>query len=165
MKISRVLQVITTISLTIALWLFPVASILAADNQSNQSMHQSALLVAPDPRDRISVYPQPNTRHRRVGYGMSGDQVTILEQVGSNDGYTWNYVKFDAPPYLKGWIREDAISQATPSPGSNSQVKQPSVQVEQPLKQPDYNSRDRPFGYSTPVYQDRQGNQQYTNRH
>jgi len=72
-------------------------------------MNQPSVLVAPEPNFEIDVYPKPGTDKQRVGYGVGGDQVTVLEQVGSNEGYTWNYVQFAGASALKGWIREEFV--------------------------------------------------------
>ncbi|EKQ67713.1 hypothetical protein OsccyDRAFT_4001 [Leptolyngbyaceae cyanobacterium JSC-12] len=49
-------------------------------------------------------------KEQKVGYGLAGDRVTVLEQVGSNEGYFWNYVRFDNTPNAEGWIRTDYLS-------------------------------------------------------
>ncbi|MEM9217532.1 MAG: hypothetical protein AAGD25_24725 [Cyanobacteria bacterium P01_F01_bin.150] len=54
----------------------------------NQAQQQSATPIAPKPDYKISIYPQPDQRKRRIGYGKGGDTVTSLEQVGSNQGTT-----------------------------------------------------------------------------
>lgn len=95
---------------TIVVLLISILPVWAAGNQSNQAMNQPALLIAPDPAFQVNVYPKPGTDRRRIGYGSGGDSVTVIEQVGSNEGYTWNYVEFDNPPQLKGWIREDFVA-------------------------------------------------------
>ncbi|MBF2029422.1 MAG: SH3 domain-containing protein [Oscillatoriales cyanobacterium C42_A2020_001] len=56
------------------------------------------------------MYAKPSLKEQKIGTGKGGDRVTILEQVGSNEGYTWNYVRFDNPPNLEGWVRTDYLS-------------------------------------------------------
>jgi hypothetical protein len=36
--------------------------------------------------------------------------VTVLEQVGSNEGDIWKYVQFSGSSQLKGWIREEFLA-------------------------------------------------------
>lgn len=91
----------------IALWLFPPLPVHAA---SNQAMNLPAVLSAPEPKVEIGVYAKPSLKEQKIGTGKGGDRVTILEQVGSNEGYTWNYVRFDNPPNLEGWVRTDYLS-------------------------------------------------------
>jgi hypothetical protein len=103
------------------LWM-PMSAI-ASENQSNQDLSQSAMLVAPDPKTKINVYPKPEEGQRLIGYGLSGDPVTVLEQIGSNEGYTWDYVTLDsAPSDTKGWVRGDFVAFKTGNNrGSNQQ--------------------------------------------
>lgn len=101
----QMLILTTIVALTVA-----ITPAYATGNQSNQEMNQPAMLIAPDPEFQINVYPKPDTRKRRIGYGLGGDSVTVIEQVGSNEGHFWNYVKFDKSPQLEGWIREDFIA-------------------------------------------------------
>jgi hypothetical protein len=81
-----------------------------SSNQSNQSLNQPSVLVAPEPSFEINVYPQPGIKKQRVGYGLGGDRVTVLEQVSSNEGYIWKYVQFAGSSKLKGWIREEFVT-------------------------------------------------------
>ncbi|CAN1211735.1 SH3 domain-containing protein [Tumidithrix helvetica PCC 7403] len=87
-------------------------AIAAAGNQSNnQDLNQSATLVAPDKKIQIAIYAQPNAAsQKRIGYGLSGDRVTLLQQVGSNTGKTWNLVRFENPPYAEGWVSQEFLS-------------------------------------------------------
>jgi hypothetical protein len=83
---------------------------LAQGNQSNQGREFQATLIAPDPSFKIDVYAQPDSRRRRIGYGFGGMAVRVLEQVGSNDGSTWDRVRFENDPYLEGWIPETFVA-------------------------------------------------------
>lgn len=77
---------------------------------SNQQMNQPAVLTAPEPGAKINIYAKPGRQEEQVGYGLGGDRVTVLEQVGSNEGYTWNYIRFSNPPNAEGWVRTDYLS-------------------------------------------------------
>jgi hypothetical protein len=110
---------IVAVMMAIALSLIVVAPFALADgslssnqssNQSNQSLNQPSVLVAPEPSFEINVYPQPGIKKQRVGYGLGGDRVTVLEQVSSNEGYIWKYVQFAGSSKLKGWIREEFVT-------------------------------------------------------
>lgn len=115
MKIRHILRIVVTAIATVTLFVLATSPVFAAGNQSNQAMNQPAMLFAPDPDLQISIYPKPDSHQRRIGYGLSGDPVTVLEQVGSNAGYTWNYIQFDPPSQLEGWVQQDFIAlQATP---------------------------------------------------
>ncbi|MEG3436697.1 SH3 domain-containing protein [Pannus brasiliensis CCIBt3594] len=90
------------LALTIALW---GGTALAAGNQSNQGIDRPATLTADSPNFEISVYPKPDTKLDRLGYGLSGDGVTILEQMGVNRGFSWYRVRFDNTAKTEGWIQ------------------------------------------------------------
>lgn len=115
MKIRAVIKLVAIAAVILFTLPTPLGS--AAGNQSNQALNQAALLVAPDePNRQINIYPKPDAHARRLGHGLNGDRVTILEQVGSNEGYTWNYVQLDTPPHLEGWVQQQFISlQSNPS--------------------------------------------------
>lgn len=124
-----------TLGMAIALLLLitPLPT-LAAGNQSNQDLHQPAMLIAPDRDFQISVYAKPEPHQQRIGYGMGGDRVTVLEQVGSNEGYAWNFVQFDRDANLAGWIQDNYVSLApneTPQPQSQSSSSRRSWQSNQ----------------------------------
>ena len=100
--------------LAMLVFLHATPAVLAADagNQSNnQDLNQSATLVAPEKNFQIDIYAQPNAQQqKRIGYGISGDRVTLLQQIGSNTGKTWNLVRFENPPYAKGWVSQEYLS-------------------------------------------------------
>jgi hypothetical protein len=83
-------------------------------NQGNQALAQPAMLIAPDLETKISVYPKPTLDLPRIGYGSGGDRIAVLEQIGSNEGYTWNHVRFDIPPNTEGWVQGNFISFTNP---------------------------------------------------
>lgn len=94
-------------------WVIATPVVLAQTDsgyQGNQAMHQLASLVAPDPDMEINIYPQPNTRKPRVGYGINGDAVTVVEQTGSNGGTTWNRIQFEGSPESAGWVQLEYLS-------------------------------------------------------
>lgn len=107
---------IIAVLMTIAVSCFTVFAPFAfadgnlSSNQSNQSLNQPSVLVSPEPSFKINVYPQPGIEKHRVGYGLGGDRVTVLEQVGSNEGDIWKHVQFTGSSQLKGWIREEFIA-------------------------------------------------------
>ena len=104
--------ILSVIFATIAACLITLGlGILApAEAASNQNMNQPAVLMAPDPNVEIGIYAKPSRKEQKIGYGVGGDRVMVLEQVGSNEGYTWNYIRFNNPPYAEGWVRTDYLS-------------------------------------------------------
>jgi hypothetical protein len=86
------------------------APALASNNQSNQAMNQPATLISPEPSFEIGVYPKPSSSLKRIGFGLGSDRITILEQVGSNEGYTWDYVRFDNPQHVEGWVQDEFVA-------------------------------------------------------
>lgn len=107
-------QVLLLTVLTIAIFLYATLNVLAEDagnKSNNQDLSKSAMLVAPEKNFQIDVYAQPNAmQQKRTGYGLSGDRVKLLQQIGSNTGKTWNLVRFENPPYAEGWISEEYLS-------------------------------------------------------
>ncbi|MEM8612669.1 MAG: hypothetical protein AAGF93_11670 [Cyanobacteria bacterium P01_H01_bin.105] len=113
------------ISLLIPLIALP-SSGWAADTQGNQAIQQSATLRASKPDQKIAIYPQPSTRKRRIGYGINGDAVIVLETVGSNKGIIWDHIRFDNPPYANGWVQEEFLMRQTPTDKNQSVFHQSS---------------------------------------
>jgi len=111
MKLKSFLILLIT---TLALMFFsplPVAvAASSAPNQSNQAMHRPAMLIAPKPNAPVKLYAQPDLRKGKVGLGLGGDRVTVLRQVGSNEGKLWSYVSLDKDAKTEGWVREDFLS-------------------------------------------------------
>lgn len=99
------------------------ASSQSSQYQSNQAMSQPASLVAPDPEMEINIYPQPDTRKSRIGYGLNGDAVRVLEQTGSNGGTVWNRIQFEQTPDSEGWVQLEYLS--IQSPDQQVQGNQP----------------------------------------
>jgi len=97
------------------LWISPAAIAF----QSNQDLNQPATLVAPDPNFSIKIYDQPALGKKELGYGLSGDAVTVLQQVGSNNSQSWYLVKFDNEAKTEGWVSENYISVGAPVPPSS----------------------------------------------
>jgi hypothetical protein len=79
---------------------------------SNQDINQTAMVIAPKPDSKIGIYAKPDNQQSRIGYAQAGNQVTVIEQVGSNTGATWNHVRFtessQAPQ--EGWIQSNYLS-------------------------------------------------------
>jgi hypothetical protein len=115
MKLKQSLQILLVVVAAITLLILSPVPVWAADNQSNQVTNQSAMLVAPEPDFKINIYAQPDTRLPRIGYGLGGDRITVLEQVGSNEGYTWHRVRFDAGEDAEGWVRGDFVAFDNPA--------------------------------------------------
>jgi hypothetical protein len=117
MNIMNIKQSISLFLLAIAcifanLWITPAAIAFA----NNQDLNQPASLIAPEPNFMIKVYDQPNTSNPKneLGYAMSGDKVTLLQEVGSNDSQGWYLVRFDNPTKSEGWISENYVSVVSP---------------------------------------------------
>ncbi|MDX2228908.1 MAG: SH3 domain-containing protein [Leptolyngbyaceae cyanobacterium bins.349] len=108
MSFRPILSIMLTAIAALVVYLMPITPKLAWAN--NQEMNQLAVLTAPEPDTEINVYLGPGSREQKIGYGLSGDRVTVLEQVGSNEGYTWNHIRFNNPPNAEGWVRTDYLS-------------------------------------------------------
>lgn len=75
------------------------------------------MLVANDPNARITLRSGPGTNYPSRGYGLAGDLVYLLTEVGppevdmapDNQGNTWFRVGFPSSGAI-GWMREDFLS-------------------------------------------------------
>lgn len=155
MKLKQIFSFLLGVILLINL--APQAAI-ASENQSNQDLNKTGVLVAPDPDFEINVYPKPGMKRRRIGFGLGGDHVTVSEQVGSNEGYSWDYVKFEKAPYTEGWIRGDYVSfENVDNSQKSTGNKQNNYQVDQKNRSGKRNS------YLAPRETSSQGNQRQNN--
>ncbi|MEO1619964.1 MAG: hypothetical protein AAFU53_02905 [Cyanobacteria bacterium J06632_3] len=126
----RLLQAIVLFALILGVVLLAPGDSWAAalNNQGqNQALNESAILTAPEPDAKITVYLQPEANEKKVGYGVNGDVVTILEQVSDNHSLIWNHIRFDNPPYAEGWLQETFLTLNGSSPGASPNT---SIEVE-----------------------------------
>jgi hypothetical protein len=82
-----------------------------------------ATLVAGDTNSQINLRATPSSTGRRLGYGLVGDQVQVIDRMTS-EGYDWFQVKFPRSGAV-GWIRGDFVNVV-----SASQPSQPSSEPE-----------------------------------
>jgi|GEM_PF-4518039 len=104
----RLKQVLITFLSVVIFLILPGEMTLAAAN--NQNLNQSAVLISPELNYQIYIYDQPNKESEKIGYGSGGDEVKIIEKVGSNEGLSWYFVKFSQSPYIEGWVENNYIS-------------------------------------------------------
>lgn len=83
--------------------------------QANQFEEQPATLVGPRADAAIALYIRPAPNQQPVGYGMSGDPVTITDQFGDylmedDPSATWSHIRLEKPPYTEGWLRGRFLS-------------------------------------------------------
>jgi hypothetical protein len=80
---------------------------------------QPATLLAPNPNFAIKIFDQPfdrpNEFKNELGYGVSGDEITLLQQVYSNDSSSWYLVRFDNPAKTEGWVSGNYVSLIAPN--------------------------------------------------
>lgn len=60
---------------------------------------------------RVNLRSQPTTQSEAQGYGLGGDQITLLRLAEGEGGFSWYYVKF-AQSGAEGWVRGDFIDTA-----------------------------------------------------
>ncbi|WP_226584663.1 SH3 domain-containing protein [Microseira wollei] len=77
-----------------------------------------------NPNMQINVRSQPTTNSRRLGYGLAGDRVTIIDRMVGVDGYIWYRVRFSRSGRM-GWI--PATSLDLPAPNAPTATKPPGV--------------------------------------
>jgi len=78
--------------------------------QTGQFPEQSAILVGPREDAPIALYIRPAPNQQPVGYGISGDPVTIFDQFGDflmedDPSATWSHIRLEKAPYTEGWLR------------------------------------------------------------
>ncbi|MBI4783055.1 MAG: SH3 domain-containing protein [Oscillatoriophycideae cyanobacterium NC_groundwater_1537_Pr4_S-0.65um_50_18] len=120
MKLNQAITALVVLIATFNLWLLPAVAENGRGQVNNQAMNRPALLFAVEPESKVNVYAKPSNRDRRIGYGLSGDRVTLLRQVGSNEGSTWDYVRFDNPPNVEGWVQEKFVAVQEAQSGQSS---------------------------------------------
>jgi hypothetical protein len=107
MQVRNVLKIALVV---LVLLTGPIAPLMASNNQSNQAMDRPAILISPEPSFEIGVYPKPSSSPKRIGFGLGGDRLTLIEQVGSNEGDTWDYVRFENPKQIEGWVKDEFVA-------------------------------------------------------
>jgi hypothetical protein len=80
----------------------------AAPETTTTTQETTATLTASDPNSQINLRATPSTTGKRLGYGLLGDQVQVIDQTAA-EGYTWYKVRFPRSG-AEGWIREDFVS-------------------------------------------------------
>ena len=83
---------------------------LLANLQASQFTEQPATLVGPRENSAIALYIRPAPNQQPVGYGMTGDAVTVTDQFGDylmedDPSATWSHIRLEKPPYTEGWLR------------------------------------------------------------
>lgn len=110
MAIDRRLASIFVLTvLTCVMLIASPSSSWAAGQLSNQAINQPASLVASEPDAKIAVYLRPEANRQRVGYGVNGDTVTVLEQVSDHQSVVWNHVRFDDAAAAEGWVQAEFL--------------------------------------------------------
>ncbi len=101
----------------------PVAQ--ASEILGAQAVDQPATLVGSKAKAPIPLYLRPAPNQPNVGYGISGDPVTVMEQLASflpeaDPTTAWNHVRLRQEPYTEGWVQgkflafSTAVSEETP---------------------------------------------------
>ncbi len=81
---------------------------------------RTAHLMTQATGSQINLRSQPTTQSEAKGYGLGGDQITLLRLAEGEGGFSWYYVKFSQSG-AEGWVRGDFIDTsgqaANPAPG------------------------------------------------
>ncbi|MEM6597633.1 MAG: hypothetical protein AAF635_05600 [Cyanobacteria bacterium P01_C01_bin.69] len=83
---------------------------LLAALQTTPFKEQPATLTSPREGAAIPLYIRPAPNQQPVGYGISGDPVTITDQFGDylmedDPSATWSHIRLNNAPYTEGWLR------------------------------------------------------------
>ncbi len=87
---------------------------IAVSNQNKGATERTAVFTADKPNYEISIYPRPNSKLERIGYGLPGDEVTIKEQMRTDRGFSWYRVRFDNEFQSEGWVQEKFLTFLNP---------------------------------------------------
>ena len=105
------------IAILLAIVLLAPLSSRAAGLQSRETVEPSATLINPQTAAPIAIpiYLRPAPNQPNVGYGMTGDSVTVLEQLASflpeaDESTAWNHIRLDHEPYTEGWLQGKFLS-------------------------------------------------------
>lgn len=80
---------------------------------------RTAQLVTQATGAQINLRSLPTTQSTAQGYGLGGDQITLLRLAEGEGGFSWYYVKF-AQSGAEGWVRGDFIDTSGQATASNS---------------------------------------------
>ncbi len=82
---------------------------------------RTAYLVTQGEGSQVNLRSQPTTQSSAQGYGLGGNQITLLRLAEGEGGFSWYYVKL-AQSGTEGWVRGDFIDTtgqvASAAPGS-----------------------------------------------
>lgn len=92
---------------------------LIAALQSTPFEELPATLISPRKGAAIPVYIRPAPNQQPVGYGLSGDPVTVTDQFGDylmedDPSATWSHIRLNNAPYTEGWLRGRFLTIDTP---------------------------------------------------
>ena len=101
-----------------------------ADGQIPRFTERSATLVSPRANGAIALYIRPAPNQQPVGYGMSGDAVTVTDQFGDylmedDPRATWSHIRLEKAPYTEGWLRGRFLSMQSIEPVQPIEPAQP----------------------------------------
>ena len=94
---------------------------------------QNAILKANNPDSQINLRSAPTTNSRKLGYGLVGDSVTILERSRGSNGYTWYKVQFPRSKAM-GWIRGDFVNPVTTQGGQAGIIQKARANLNQQVR-------------------------------
>ncbi len=114
----RLLRWVITAAIALALLLPLPLTALAADLPLDSDIEQSAIMVSPKADAPIAIALRPAPNQPSVGYGVGGQTVTVLEQVGDylafdDPSATWCHIRLDEKPYTEGWVQGKFLSIST----------------------------------------------------
>jgi murein DD-endopeptidase MepM/ murein hydrolase activator NlpD len=128
MKLDRVRQGLTQ---NLILFILAFGLVTASGWQSSSVAVQQAELTANDPAAQINVRALPSMAASLNGFGIAGDQIQILNQTQSDDGYTWYEMQSNRSGII-GWVRGDLVRLL----GAASQPQQEMLQTTATIQRP-----------------------------
>lgn len=115
-KIIKLLLVVALLFTTFQLPSFAVEYLGA------EQIDQAATLTGPRTDAPVPLYLRPAANQPNVGYGMSGDAVTVMEQLASflpeaDASTAWNHVRLQVEPFTEGWVQGKFLLLDEAAPG------------------------------------------------
>ena len=107
-SLKQGLLIWSAIALSLMLWLVIPTSVVSAFPVDVEE--QAAILVDLNGEQSIPIYLRPAPNQPTVGYGVSGNPVMVLDQVGDYLAFddpqaTWCHIRVEVKPYLEGWTQ------------------------------------------------------------
>ena len=103
-------KVVIGVAIAFSVLLLLAPPSFASSFSDSGGVEQAAVFVDLNGEQSIPIYLRPAPNQPTVGYGVSGNPVTVLDQVGDYLAFddpqaTWCHIRIEVKPYLEGWTQ------------------------------------------------------------